>query len=228
MFTIVPALFLLLLAVLLSLWSFGALVALLVVLQRPRAVRRSLGAQIAHLRHRWYERKLPSPKTPHDCPLCATLHADPSTARPTPPPYETLKSRRGRKKRSATEGFACFNPECVYFGCTEATVHALVADGWEGKQHDIRRLRCQACQHVFSVRRNTPCFRLHKPLLVIQSAFVLLACGMSRADIARFLGVDDDTVARWLDRFGAHADHLHDALLHNLTPEILQLDEIRA
>ncbi len=48
---------------------------------------------------------------------------------------------------------------------------------------------------MFSIRRNTPRFRLRKPLLVIQSAFMLLAFGMSRVDIARFLGVDDDTVA---------------------------------
>lgn len=53
MFTIVPALFLFVLAALLSLWSFGALVAMLVLLQRPRAVRRSLTAQIAHVCLRW-------------------------------------------------------------------------------------------------------------------------------------------------------------------------------
>jgi len=76
------------------------------------------------------------------------------------------------------------------------------------------------CQHVFSSRRNTLRFCLQKPLL--------LALELSRADIARVLGIDDDTAVRWLDRFGSHADHLHKTLLRVLTPEDVQLDEIRA
>jgi len=34
-------------------------------------------------------------------------------------------------------------------------------------------------------------FRLQKPLLLVQSAFLLLRVGVSRADIASFIGVDD-------------------------------------
>jgi transposase-like protein len=53
----------------------------------------------------------------------------------------------------------------------------------------------------------------------------MLFYGMSPAYIARFLGIDDQTVARWLEYFGAHTDHLHSALLREPHPASLQLDE---
>ena len=225
--TFYASLFCFALASCLFLWCGGALGLTLRALFAPKATRKTLRDHLTRICRRWFERQLPKPKTPHDCPLCAAHHA-PVPPRPAPLPYSTQKSKRGRTKHSDTQGHACLNPDCLYFGCTDTAIHALVADGWDGQQRDIRRFRCQACQHVFSNRRNTPRFRLQKPLLLVQTAFVLLALGMSRADIARVLGIDDETVARWLDRFGAHADHLHDALLRDLTPEILQLDEIRA
>ena len=142
--TLYAGLFCLALASFVVLWSGGALGLTLHALFAAKAMRKTLSEHITQVRRRWFERKLPKPKTPHDCPLCAAHH-DAVPRRPAPPPYSTQKSKRGRTKHSDTQGHACLNPDCLYFGCTDLAIHALVADGWDGQQRDIRRFRCQAC-----------------------------------------------------------------------------------
>jgi hypothetical protein len=62
-----------------------------------------------------------------------------------------------------TEGFACPNQQCAYFGITDARVHALVGDGKHGRAEQIQSFRCQACRSTFTSRRNTPLYRLKTP-----------------------------------------------------------------
>ena len=61
-------------------------------------------------------------------------------------PWSEVKSRRGAPKRINTEGFACPNRQCSYFGNTDAREHALVGDGKHGKAERIQTFRCQACR----------------------------------------------------------------------------------
>ena len=71
-------------------------------------------------------------RSPHDCPVCrlASTPASAGGSAPAPVrPWREVKSRRGAPKRIDTDGFACPNPQCTYFGNTEARVHALVGDG---------------------------------------------------------------------------------------------------
>ena len=81
--------------------------------------------------------RLLKPRTPLDCPSCC-LGSTPSSAGgsvPTPVrPWPEVKSRRGAPKRIDTEGFACPNPRCPYFGITDAHIHALVGDGRHGRE----------------------------------------------------------------------------------------------
>ncbi len=74
-----------------------------------------------------------------------------------------MKSRRGAPKRIDTEGFACPNRQCVYFGNTDACFHALLGDGKHGRAEPIQTFRCQECRTTFSARRNTPLYRLKTP-----------------------------------------------------------------
>src|SRR6266511_2703542 len=66
-------------------------------------------------------------------------------------------------ERIATQGFACPNRTCDYYQITDAQVHALVGDGIEGKAELIQTLRCQACRTTFTIRRDTPLYRLKTP-----------------------------------------------------------------
>src|SRR5690349_18069224 len=71
-------------------------------------------------------RRLLKPRTPLDCPIC---RLGSSAVRPVPAlvrPWREVKSRRGAPKRIPTEGFACPNQQCPYFGNSDAQMHALV------------------------------------------------------------------------------------------------------
>src|SRR5512142_726200 len=76
--------------------------------------------------------RLLKPRCSEDCPACRRGSPASSSAEPSPAPVRPwceVKSRRGAPKRIDTAGFACPNPQCLYFGITDAHVHALVGDG---------------------------------------------------------------------------------------------------
>jgi len=67
------------------------------------------------------------PRTPRDCPSCRLACTPSPNVRPAPAlvrPWSEVKSRRGAPKRVNTEGFACPNRTCSYFGVTQAQIHA--------------------------------------------------------------------------------------------------------
>ncbi len=106
------------------------------------------------------------PRTPLDCPACclSASHSSPGTRESAPVhPWREVKSRRGAPKRVKTEGFACPHQACVYFGISDADVHAIVSDGSYGKAEQIQWWRCQACGSRFSARLHTPLYRLKTP-----------------------------------------------------------------
>jgi hypothetical protein len=110
--------------------------------------------------------RLLKPRTPNDCPACRLASSASTAGEPAPVPVRPwceVKSRRGAPKRIDTEGFACPNRQCSYFGKTDARVHALVDDGKHGKAEHIQRFRCQVCHTTFSARRDTPLYRLKTP-----------------------------------------------------------------
>ncbi len=106
------------------------------------------------------------PRSPVDCPICCLSPArlpdkelPPLAARP----WREIKSRRGAPKRVQSEGFACPNRACQYYGISDANIHALVGDGVRGQAERIQRWRCQACRTTFSARLHTPLYRLKTP-----------------------------------------------------------------
>ena len=97
--------------------------------------------------------RLLKPRTPLDCPACRLASPPMSGAGPAPAPvrpWREVKSRRGAPKRVNTDGYACPNPQCTYFGNTDAHVHALVGDGKHGRLERIQTFRCQACRTTFT------------------------------------------------------------------------------
>jgi hypothetical protein len=94
--------------------------------------------------------RLLKPRTPLDCPICRLAS---SSVRPAPAPvcpWREVKSRRGAPKRILTEGFACPNQQCLYFGITDADIHALVGDGTHGQAECIQTFRGPACRTTFT------------------------------------------------------------------------------
>jgi transposase-like protein len=117
-------------------------------------------------------------------------------------PWREVKSRRGAPKRVNTEGFACPNPQCAYFGITDAHVHALVGDGKHGQAERIQTFRGPACRTTFTSRRNTPLYRLKTPSHQIAMVLSALAEGLDPSEASRVFGYRQATItslshSRW-------------------------------
>ena len=174
--------------------------------------------------------RLLKPRCPHDCPACRFASTASSGGGPAPAPvrpWPEVKSRRGAPKRIDTEGFACPNHRCLYFGITDAHVHALVGDGKHGRAERIQTFRCQACHTTFSARRHTPLYRLKTPSQQIAVVLSALAEGLDLSAAERVFGYRQATITRWLTRAGEHAQILHEHCFRNLHLPHLQLDELR-
>jgi hypothetical protein len=109
-------------------------------------------------------------------------------------PWREVKSRRGAPKRVNTEGFACPNPQCRYFGNTDASLHALVGDGKHGRTEPIQTFRCQACRTTFSARRDTPLYRLKTPSYHVAMVLAALAEGLDPSAAERVFGFRQATI----------------------------------
>ncbi len=174
--------------------------------------------------------RLLRPRSPDDCSVCRLASPPTSGAGPAPipvRPWSEVKSRRGAPKRIVTEGFACPNSQCTYFGNTEAHVHALVGDGKHGQAEPIQTFRCQACRTTFSARRDTLLYRLKTPSQEVAVVLSALAEELDPSAASRVFGFRQATITTWLTRAGEHAQTLHKRSFCHLHLPHIQLDELR-
>jgi IS1 family transposase len=166
------------------------------------------------------------PKSPLDCPLCQIAQPPDPVLLHEVQPWRSGRSHRGASKRYDSEGFACPNSACVYFGCTVASIHALVSDGFRGQAEPIHRWRCQACGRSVSERWRTPMYYLKTPSRRVSEVMTALAEGVDVSAAQRIFHHDRRTITRWLSRCGSHAQRLHDRFFRHLRCNFLQLDEL--
>ena len=168
------------------------------------------------------------PSTPADCPHCR-LAATPCPGLPAPivRPWREGRSRRGAPRRVPTDGYACRRPGCAYQGITDSQVHALVADGRQGRSDRIQQFRCQACGAKVSARWGTALAHLKTPPDRIGEVLSALAEGLDVGAAVRVFGHGEATITRWRTRAARHAERVHRQFLHGLHLPHLQLDEIR-
>jgi transposase-like protein/IS1 family transposase len=174
--------------------------------------------------------RLLKPRSPDDCPACrfaSTPSLGGGTASRPVHPWSEVKSRRGAPKRIDTEGFACPNQQCCYFGILDARVHALVGDGKHGRAEPIQTFRCQACRTTFTSRRDTPLYRLKTASQQVAVVLSALAEGLDPSAAERVFGFRQATITTWLSRAGEHAQTLHKHSFSNLQLPHVQLDELR-
>ncbi len=196
---------------------------------RLSVLHRCLAHSSARVVHPVVHRLL-KPRTPLDCPACC--HSSPFSPGAGPStlpvrPWCEVKSRRGAPKRIDTQGFACPNRKCPYFGITDAHMHALVGDGKYGSAERIQTFRCQSCHTTFTSRRHTPLYRLKTPSHQIAMVLSALAEGLDASAAERVFGYRQATITTWLTRAGRHAQTLHEHIFSNLQLPHLQLDELR-
>ncbi len=170
------------------------------------------------------------PRCPDDCPACrlaSTASSGGGTAPAPVRPWREVKSRRGAPKRVNTDGFACPNEQCPYYGITDDDIHALVGDGKHGLVERIQTFRCQACHSTFTARRHTPLYHLKTPSHHVAMVLAALAEGLDASAAERVFGYRQTTITTWLTRAGKHVELLHERCFRNLQIPHLQLDELR-
>ena len=151
----------------------------------------------------------------------------------SPPPFQRLRVRRlcrcgpgasskagvERAIRIDTQGFACPNQQCLYFGITDADIHALVGDGKHGHAEQIQTFRCQACHTTFSARRDTPLYRLKTPSHQIAMVLSRLSEGLDPSEAPRVFGHRQATITSLSDsRWETCTDLARAVLLPSAAP----------
>ena len=167
------------------------------------------------------------PQTPDDCDLCRLgIHQPKPRLWRKVTPWSEVKNTSGRKKESNSHGKACPRKCCTYYGITDARLHALVSNGWRGKEERIRQWKCQACGCKFTDRRNTPLYRLKTTSAQVAQALTALAEGVDLSAMTRIFPFHHSTFSRWLARAGGHGQALHEVVFHDFICDHLQLDEL--
>jgi transposase-like protein len=118
---------------------------------------------------------------------------------------------------------ACPNTDCPVYG--QRGAGNLRLHGWSGRGQRIRCLRCVTCGTDFSERANTPLFGLRTPeaKLVAIAEHLTEGCGVRAT--ARLCKVSRNTVLRFTQRFGNHAERFHDQKVRHVHPKHIQADE---
>lgn len=97
--------------------------------------------------------------------------------------------------------------------------------GTYGKKK-IQVFQCKTCKKTFSARRGSALFNLQTDEVTVYRVLLALAEGNSIRATARIMGVDKDTICRWLDRAAQHCQALSNYLMKNLHIKECQLDEL--
>jgi len=169
------------------------------------------------------------PKSEADCPHCQRqVHLKVVRPNEEVEAWSKQKGPGGRPKTFCTEGFACLNENCAYFGVRSEKTHALVKDTDRGKDRDIVQLRCQCCQKRFSSRKGTPLYYLKKKAKQVEQVLWLSAEGVDVSVLVRFTGYDEATIMKWVSRAGEHSRGLHEWLFRGLVLPLVQMDELYA
>jgi hypothetical protein len=118
---------------------------------------------------------------------------------------------------------ACPNSDCPAYG--KRGQGNLRLHGWSGSGHRIRCLHCATCDTDFSERANTPLFGLRTTADKLVAIAEHLADGCGVRATARLCKVGRNTVLRFTQRFGKHAELFHDQEVRHVDPKQIQPDE---
>jgi len=118
---------------------------------------------------------------------------------------------------------ACPNADCAAYG--QRGAGNLRLHGWSGTGRRIRCLHCATCGTDFSERANTPLFGLTSSADTLAAIGEHLADGCGGRATARLCKVSRNTVLRFIQRFGKHAELFHDLTVRGVQPKHIQPDE---
>lgn len=91
-----------------------------------------------------------------------------------------------------------------------------------------QRFRCSTCKKTFAASKNTPYYRLHKPMELMTIVLTLLSHGCPLQAIVAAYRLDERTVADWQQRAGQHAQRFHELRVQQgqVNAQHIQADEL--
>jgi transposase-like protein len=103
------------------------------------------------------------------------------------------------------EGLYCPNAQCALFGRQVGA--RLERHSYYGCDRRVMYL-CRECGQTFSENRGTFFFDLRTPREKVLTALTMVAEGGGIRATGRAVGVDKDTIQRWVERAGKHAEEV--------------------
>jgi transposase-like protein len=107
--------------------------------------------------------------------------------------------------RPRPDGLYCPNPDCVLFGKEEGG--QLERHTYYGPERTTQYL-CRACGKTFSETKGTFFYRVRTPKEKVLKALAMVAEGGGIRATGRAMGVDKDTIQRWVKRAGEHTQEV--------------------
>ena len=99
------------------------------------------------------------------------------------------------------DGLYCPNPTCPRFGQEEG--RQLERHAYYGDRPTTQYL-CRGCGKTFTETKGTFFYRLRTPRAKVLQALAMVAEQGGIRSTGRAMGVDKDTIQRWVDRAGRH------------------------
>ena len=109
------------------------------------------------------------------------------------------------------EHFCCQNSHCPDAGVRGGG--NLYFRGWSGKGRRIRLVYCRTCKARFSERKGTVLEQSRLPDAKALDVLDHIREGCGTRATGRLVGVDKNTVTRYVALAGAHSESLHDELV---------------
>ena len=119
----------------------------------------------------------------------------------------TSELRSGWITMHAIENLCCQNLDCPDRG--QRGHGNLVFRGWSGKGQRIRMVYCRTCKAHFSERKGTVLEQSRLPDAKARDVLNHIREGCGTRGTSRLVGVDKNTVTRYIALAGAHAHTLH-------------------
>ena len=121
------------------------------------------------------------------------------------------------------DGLYCPNPDCPLFGQVETS--QLERHAYYGRRR-VPQYLCRACGKTFSETKGTFFYRLRTERETVLNALAMVAEQGGIRATGRAVGVDKDTIQRWVDRAGAYVEEVSAYLIVECHLTEAQLDEL--
>jgi len=127
------------------------------------------------------------------------------------------------ERRPLPDDVYCPNSDCALFGQVET--RQLERHAYYGPQRTVHYL-CRACGKTFSETKGTFFYRLRTPRATVLQALAMVAEQGGIRATGRAVGVDKDTIQRWVDRARKHVEEVSAYMIVECHLTEAQLDEL--